>query len=52
MCFHLSRMGLTRNLTAAEIVEQVVFARRLLTTEVGHISNVVFMVGEPLERVV
>lgn len=43
----LSRMGLTRHLTAAEIVEQAVYARRLLTSEVGFISNVVFMVGEP-----
>lgn len=38
-------MGLTRHLTAAEIVEQAVFARRLLTCEVGSITNVVFMVG-------
>jgi 23S rRNA (adenine2503-C2)-methyltransferase len=39
------RMGLKRHLTAAEIVEQAVFARRLLTSEVGSITNVVFMVG-------
>ena len=39
------RMGLRRHLTAAEIVEQAVFARRLLTDEVGSITNVVFMVG-------
>lgn len=39
------RMGLKRNLTAAEIVEQAVFARRLFSDEVGSITNVVFMVG-------
>lgn len=39
------RMGLKRHLTAAEIVEQAVFARRLLTSDVGSITNVVFMVG-------
>ena len=33
-----------RNLTAAEIVEQAVYARRLLSHEVGSITNVVFMV--------
>lgn len=43
ICF--SRMGLKRNLTTAEIVEQAVLARRLLTTDVGSITNVVFMVG-------
>ncbi|GMN41626.1 hypothetical protein TIFTF001_010841 [Ficus carica] len=49
---YTGRMGLTRHLTAAEIVEQAVFARRLLTTEVGHISNVVFMgMGEPLHNI-
>ena len=37
-------MGLKRNLTSAEIVEQAVFARRLFTSEVGPIRNVVFMV--------
>lgn len=37
-------MGLKRNLTAAEIVEQAVYARRLLSHEVGSITNVVFMV--------
>ncbi|KAJ9563809.1 hypothetical protein OSB04_008969 [Centaurea solstitialis] len=40
----LNLMGLKRNLTAAEIVEQAVFARRLFTSEVGAIRNVVFMV--------
>lgn len=39
------RMGLRKNLTAAEIVEQAVFARSLFTSEVGDITNVVFMVG-------
>ena len=42
-------MGLKRHLTAAEIVEQAVFARRLLTSEVGSITNVVFMVGAHLQ---
>ncbi|XP_028794850.1 uncharacterized protein LOC114750414 isoform X2 [Neltuma alba] len=49
---YTGRMGLTRHLTAAEIVEQAVFARRLLTSEVGLITNVVFMgMGEPLHNV-
>lgn len=39
------RMGLKRNLSAAEIVEQAVYARRLLSHEVGNITNVVFMVS-------
>lgn len=43
------RMGLKRHLTAAEIVEQAVFARRLLTSEVGSITNVVFMVSQPFQ---
>uniref|UniRef100_A0A7C9E545 Radical SAM core domain-containing protein n=1 Tax=Opuntia streptacantha TaxID=393608 RepID=A0A7C9E545_OPUST len=42
---YTGRMGLRRHLTAAEIVEQAVFARRLFTSEVGSITNVVFMVG-------
>ncbi|KAI3720309.1 hypothetical protein L6452_21225 [Arctium lappa] len=50
-CF-TGRMGLRRNLTAAEIVEQAVFARRLFTSEVGAIRNVVFMgMGEPLQNI-
>ncbi|KAM0009164.1 putative 23S rRNA (adenine(2503)-C(2))-methyltransferase [Helianthus debilis subsp. tardiflorus] len=50
-CF-TGRMGLRRNLTAAEIVEQAVFARRLFTSEVGSIRNVVFMgMGEPLQNI-
>lgn len=40
-------MGLKRNLTTAEIVEQAVFARRLLSADVGAITNVVFMVCKP-----
>ncbi|GJY29338.1 ribosomal RNA large subunit methyltransferase [Tanacetum coccineum] len=45
-------MGLKRNLTSAEIVEQAVFARRLFTSEVGPIRNVVLMgMGEPLQNV-
>ncbi|KAG6422605.1 hypothetical protein SASPL_119183 [Salvia splendens] len=45
-------MGLKRNLSAAEIVEQAVFARRLLSHEVGNITNVVFMgMGEPLHNI-
>lgn len=38
-------MGLKRHLTTAEIVDQVVFAQRLVTSEVGPITNVVFMVS-------
>ncbi|XP_076935081.1 uncharacterized protein LOC143601586 [Bidens hawaiensis] len=50
-CF-TGRMGLRRNLTAAEIVEQAVYARRLFTSEVGSIRNVVFMgMGEPLQNI-
>lgn len=45
-------MGLKRNLTAAEIVEQAVFARRLLSSEVDNITNVVFMVSVSSEAVV
>ncbi|KAL2344322.1 hypothetical protein Fmac_005607 [Flemingia macrophylla] len=48
----INLMGLRRHLTAAEIVEQAVFARRLLTDEVGSITNVVFMgMGEPLHNI-
>ncbi|KAJ4960475.1 hypothetical protein NE237_020385 [Protea cynaroides] len=49
---YTGRMGLRRHLTAAEIVEQAVFARRLLSGEIGSITNVVFMgMGEPLHNV-
>lgn len=48
---YTGRMGLKINLTAAEIVEQVVYARRHFTNEVGPITNVVFMgMGEPLHN--
>ncbi|KAH0857633.1 hypothetical protein HID58_085894 [Brassica napus] len=49
---YTGRMGLKRNLTAAEIVEQAVYARRLLSHEVGSITNVVFMgMGEPFHNI-
>ncbi|BBG94083.1 Radical SAM superfamily protein [Prunus dulcis] len=47
LCHEL--MGLRRHLTAAEIVEQAVFARCLLTNEVGDITNV--GMGEPLQNI-
>ncbi|CAH9108287.1 unnamed protein product [Cuscuta europaea] len=48
---YTGRMGLKRHLSTAEIVEQAVLARRLLSSEVGPISNVVFMgMGEPLHN--
>ncbi|KAK6931067.1 Radical SAM [Dillenia turbinata] len=51
-CAMNCQMGLSRHLMAAEIVEQAVFARRLLTSEVGSITNVVFMgMGEPLHNI-
>lgn len=43
--------GLARNLTAGEIVEQVVFCQRLLDSEGGRVSSVVLMgSGEPLDN--
>ncbi|XP_075481881.1 uncharacterized protein LOC142522394 isoform X3 [Primulina tabacum] len=49
---YTGRMGLKRNLSVAEIVEQAVFARRLLSQEVGTITNIVFMgMGEPLHNI-
>lgn len=43
------KMGLTRNLTTAEIVDQVCRAKSCLGEDDGEISNVVFMgMGEPL----
>uniref|UniRef100_A0A2C9USV3 Radical SAM core domain-containing protein n=1 Tax=Manihot esculenta TaxID=3983 RepID=A0A2C9USV3_MANES len=49
---YTGRMGLKRHLTTAEIVDQVVFAQRLVTSEVGPITNVVFMgMGEPLQNI-
>ncbi|KAJ9176399.1 hypothetical protein P3X46_011716 [Hevea brasiliensis] len=48
---YTGRMGLKRHLTTAEIVDQVVFAQRLVASEVGSITNVVFMgMGEPLQN--
>lgn len=38
-------MGLRKHLRTAEIVEQAVFARRLFSSELGSINNVVFMVS-------
>ncbi|XP_042468249.1 dual-specificity RNA methyltransferase RlmN-like isoform X1 [Zingiber officinale] len=49
---YTGRMGLKRHLSTAEIVEQAVFARRLFTSELGPITNVVFMgMGEPLHNI-
>ncbi|KAI4383675.1 hypothetical protein MLD38_009484 [Melastoma candidum] len=49
---YTGRMGLTRNLSVAEIVDQAVFARRLFSDQIGAISNVVFMgMGEPLHNI-
>ncbi|KAG9450006.1 hypothetical protein H6P81_009971 [Aristolochia fimbriata] len=49
---YTGRMGLKKNLTTAEIVEQAVYARRLFSSEVGSITNVVFMgMGEPLQNI-
>ena len=46
-----AKMGLHRHLTAAEIVDQVVQARRLMGEVNGHIGNIVFMgMGEPLHN--
>ena len=46
-----ARMGLRRNLTAAEIVEQVLVAARDLARRQRRLRNVVFMgMGEPLDN--
>ena len=46
-----SRMGLKRNLTTAEIVEQVRLAARIAKTENRRLRNIVFMgMGEPLDN--
>ncbi|KAJ6898166.1 dual-specificity RNA methyltransferase RlmN [Populus alba x Populus x berolinensis] len=51
-CAMNCQMGLKRHLSTAEIVEQAVFAQRLLTHEVGSFTNVVFMgMGEPLQNI-
>eukprot|EP00892_Ulva_mutabilis_P001504 jgi/Ulvmu1/11354/UM075_0014.1 len=50
---YTGRMGLMRNLSAAQIVEQLVEARRLLheTGEAATATNIVFMgMGEPLNN--
>ncbi|RDV39535.1 23S rRNA (adenine(2503)-C(2))-methyltransferase RlmN [Bradymonadaceae bacterium TMQ3] len=49
---YTAKMGLKRNLSTAEIVEQVVQARRRMGEVNGHIGNIVFMgMGEPLHNV-
>ncbi|MFU8806348.1 MAG: 23S rRNA (adenine(2503)-C(2))-methyltransferase RlmN [Bradymonadaceae bacterium] len=49
---YTAKMGLKRNLTTAEIVGQVVHARRIFAEKNGHIGNIVFMgMGEPLHNV-
>ncbi len=49
---YTAKMGLKRNLTTAEIVDQVVQARRKMTDANGRIGNIVFMgMGEPLHNV-
>lgn len=49
---YTAKMGLHRNLTTAEIVEQVVQARREMGDVNGHIGNIVFMgMGEPLHNI-
>jgi 23S rRNA (adenine2503-C2)-methyltransferase len=45
------RMGLSRNLTTAELLDQVVLSRRLLGDEGRHLRNVVMMgMGEPFHN--
>lgn len=49
---YTAKMGLHRNLSTAEIVDQVVQARREMGDVNGHIGNIVFMgMGEPLHNV-
>jgi 23S rRNA (adenine2503-C2)-methyltransferase len=49
---YTAKMGLKRNLTTAEIVGQVVHARRIFGERNGHIGNIVFMgMGEPLHNI-
>ena len=46
-----AKMGLHRHLTTAEIVDQVLQARRIMGDVNGHIGNIVFMgMGEPLHN--
>jgi 23S rRNA (adenine2503-C2)-methyltransferase len=48
---YTAKMGLKRQLSCAEIVEQVWWARRLMGDVNGHIGNIVFMgMGEPLHN--
>lgn len=48
---YTAKMGLVRNLSAAEIVDQVVQARRMALENDSLITNVVFMgMGEPLHN--
>ena len=45
------RMGIARNLSSGEILDQVVQAGQILATEGRRLSNVVFMgMGEPLHN--
>ena len=45
------KMGLHRNLTTGEIVEQVIYFERQLQTQGGKITNIVFMgMGEPFHN--
>ncbi|KAI5080586.1 hypothetical protein GOP47_0003769 [Adiantum capillus-veneris] len=49
---YTGRMGLKRNLTTAQIVEQLVIAQRNCAVEMGLVTNVVFMgMGEPLHNI-
>eukprot|EP00271_Cylindrocystis_brebissonii_P012023 TRINITY_DN30067_c0_g1_i1.p1 TRINITY_DN30067_c0_g1~~TRINITY_DN30067_c0_g1_i1.p1 ORF type:complete len:487 (-),score=60.32 TRINITY_DN30067_c0_g1_i1:687-2147(-) len=49
-CF-TAKMGLQKNLSVGQIVDQLVITRRLFEEEVGQITNVVFMgMGEPLHN--
>lgn len=44
-------MGIAQNLTAAQILDQVVQAGQILTTEQKHLNNIVFMgMGEPFHN--
>ena len=43
--------GVTRNLTAGEILAQVLYVNKLLQTEEAHVNNIVIMgAGEPLDN--
>lgn len=50
-CF-TAKMGLRGNLSTAQIVEQLVVASRIVSKDLGHVTNVVFMgMGEPLHNI-